>query len=103
MHYKTLAQLLEVLSSLERDLGLESALPVERDILAVIGSLSEEGINLVRTEMIASHPLLRRVPRSTLHRALRALVNRGAITPAEGRKTGMYVLSSNVGNGGAST
>lgn len=96
MSYKTLAQLLELLEGLERDLGLESALPVERDIVAIIGAFYEDGVKQVKTEMIAEHPLLSGVSKSTLHRSIRALLARGVIRTAEGRKTGMYVLARHI-------
>lgn len=92
MSYKTLAQLLEMVAGLERDLGLEGALPVERDLLVVIGALTESGHREVKTDMMMAHALLAGVPRSTLHRALRALVDRGLIRHADGTRAGRYVL-----------
>jgi hypothetical protein len=93
--YKTLVQLIEVLEGLERDLGLQAALPVERHVAAVIDSFHEHGVEQVRTETIANHPLLANVPRATLHRSIRSLVNRGVIRPVKGRKIGLYMMDPN--------
>jgi predicted transcriptional regulator len=90
---KTLAQLLEMVAGLQRDLGLEDALPLERDILAVFGALSREGQSDVRTESLMEHPLLADVPKASFHRALRSLLKRGLIQHADGYKTGRYRLS----------
>lgn len=92
MNLKTLAQLLEMVAGLQRDLGLEDALPLERDILAAFGTLSEVEQSDVRTEALMEHPLLANVPKATFHRALRSLIERGYIQHAEGYKTGRYRL-----------
>lgn len=93
MSFKSFVQLLQMVQGMERDLGLGGCGPVERDVLAVMGAFAEQGQREVRTEAIASHPLLAAVPRSSLHRALRALVQRGAIRHPEGCKAGRYVLA----------
>lgn len=93
MGLKTLAQLLEMVAGLQRDLGLEDTLPLERDILAVIGALKEEGHDHVRTEMLVKHRLLAGVPKASFHRALRALLDRGLVEHAEGFRSGRYKLS----------
>jgi DNA-binding IclR family transcriptional regulator len=91
MPFKTLAELLEMVAGLERDLGLSGYTALERDVLVVIGVLSEHGLD-VRTEAIAAHPLVAGVPRSSLHRALRALLDRGVIRHPDGTKAGRYLL-----------
>ena len=93
MSLKTLAQLLEMVAGLQRDLGLEDAMPLERDILAALGALSREGQCSVRTEALMEHPLLTNVPRASFHRALRALIDRGHIEHADGYRTGRYRLA----------
>ena len=92
MSFKTLAQLLDMVAGLERDLGLDQSLPVERDVIVVIGAFIEGGEDFVKTEMLIKHPLLAGVPRSTLHRALRSVLDKGMICHAEGSKAGRYVL-----------
>ncbi len=93
MTLKTLALLLEMIAGIQRDLGLEDALPLERDIMAVVGMLIEDGHDHVRTEMLTSHPLLADVPKASLHRALRSLMRRGLLRHADGYKTGRFVLA----------
>lgn len=92
MAFKTLAELLERVAGLERDLGLAGFTSLERDVLVVIGVLTEHGLADVRTEAIAAHPLVAGVPRSSLHRALRALLDRGMIRHPDGTKAGRYLL-----------
>lgn len=93
MSFKSFVQLLGMVRGMQSDLGLADCMPLERDVVAVIGALLEQGHPHVRTEAIASHPLLAGVPRSSLHRALRSLLDRGVISHAEGRKTGLYVFA----------
>jgi len=93
MPFKTLAELLEMVAGLERDLGLSGYSSLERDVLVVIGVLTERGVTEVRTEAIAAHPLVAGVPRSSLHRALRALLDRGVIRHPDGTKAGRYLLA----------
>ena len=90
--FRTLAQLREVVRGMERDLGLDVLLPVERDVLYAVGVLTEGGKLEVRTEELAAHGLLASVPPSTLHRALRKLIGAGFVAHPEGRKAGMFVL-----------
>lgn len=77
---------------MERDLGLHVLNPVERDIICALAEIAEGYKNSVRTEQLCAHELLRDVPASTLHRALRGLLQRGWISHAEGRKAGLFVL-----------
>lgn len=93
MTMKTLANLLEMVAGLQRDLGLQDALPLERDIIAIIGMYMEDGRDYVKTETLISHPLLASVPRASLYRALNSLRTRGFVAVAEGYRSGRYVLT----------
>lgn len=93
MTFRTLSQLLEMVAGLEKDLGLADMLPLERDVMTVIGSIFESERREVKTEEIIAHPLLADVPRSSLHRALRTLQDRGAISHPPGCKAGRYVIA----------
>ena len=96
MSMKTLASLLEMVAGLQKNLGLEDTLPLERDIIAIIGMHMEDGSEHVRTEILMSHPLLATVPRASFHRALRSLLKRGLLAHPEGYKAGRYVLSGEI-------
>ncbi|MFB9570724.1 hypothetical protein ACFFRS_27490, partial [Saccharopolyspora hordei] len=93
MSMKTLAGLLEMVAGLQRDLGLQDTLPLERDIVAIIGMYIEDGNEYVKTETLISHPLLASAPKASLHRALRSLMNRGLLAHPEGCKAGRYILT----------
>ena len=73
-------------------MGLDDMLPLEREVLIVIGSLVEQQGREVRTEEIMGHPLMRGVARSSLHRALRRLLAAGHIAHPVGAKAGRFVL-----------
>ncbi len=64
MTFKTLSQLLEMVAGLEKDLGLAEMLPLERDVMAIIGAICEAEGRDVKTEEIIAHPLMASVPRS---------------------------------------
>ena len=93
MSFKTLCQLREMICGLEKDMGLSEMLPLERDVIVVIGTIGETEEREVKTEEIIAHPLMAGVPRSSMHRALRNLQNRGVIRHPTGRKTGLYVIT----------
>ena len=91
--FDTLAKLLEMSAGLQNELGLGDMAPVERDIMVIIGSICQREGREVRTEEIATHPLLAQVPKSTLHRSLRQLRERGLIHHPAGYKAGRFLLS----------
>lgn len=93
MTYKSLAMLLEMVAGMQRDLGLADSLPIERDIVALIGMYMQDGHQYVKTEMLINHPLIKNTPKATFHRALRSLISRGIICYADGYKAGRYVLT----------
>jgi hypothetical protein len=96
MAFKTLSDLLALTAGMQRDLGLGKLSPLERNIAAIVGGIHEAEDRAARTEEISSHPALADVSRSTLHRALRQLVENQIIAHAEGTKAGRYVLHASL-------
>jgi hypothetical protein len=92
MAFKTLSDLLALTAGLQKDLGLGELAPLERDIAVVIGGIWEAENRPARTEEISRHPALAEVSRSTLHRALRNLLQSNVIAHAEGTRAGRYIL-----------
>lgn len=84
------AQLLAVLRSLERGMGLTELSKLERNILAVLSL--EEFQQGARTENLLNHNILDSPTQSSFYRALKRLRDRKFIDTVGDRKTGIYRL-----------
>lgn len=83
---RSILELREMLSELERDVGLEILSRTERDVLLAAHSLSEQPGDIVSSEQLRSHSLLQTVAQATLYRAIRTLLGLGLLErPAETR------------------
>ena len=91
-----LAQLRELLVGMERDLGLSSLTRNELDVLYALRRLSAQTGQIVRSELIRNHTLVKEMSQPTFHRSLRALIEKGYIQSAPMRKAGAYVLGPRI-------
>ena len=83
-----------MLHDMERSAGLSDLSPIERDVLYAVSELDAGSGEVVRSETIHAHDLVRGVPVATFHRAVRELVQRNFLQMAPGRKRGAYVLTT---------
>lgn len=87
-----LAHLKEILLGMERDLGIESLGPVQKDIVYAASILSEADAE-IETDDIRRHQLLGGVGRSTFFRALKDVVDLGYLKHADGAQRSRYHLT----------
>ncbi|WP_172329650.1 hypothetical protein [Mangrovicoccus sp. HB161399] len=83
-------ELREMLGQLERDAGLDTLGPVERDVLLAAHSLSAGPGAVVSSEQMRAHPLVASVAQATFYRAVRNLLGTGFLERAEGSRAKSY-------------
>lgn len=88
-----LAQLYELVSLIEQDLGLDSFSDEERAMLYAMIAAIRSGPNQFRSADIKDHPFCRKVSRPTFYRNLKKLIKKGVLSPAPNHKMGTYVLA----------
>jgi len=94
-----LAQLRDLLDAMERDLGIDSLTPNERDILLAFYSNAskDDARGLVcSTDVVRAHPTVARISQPTFHRTLRRLIEGGFVTRCEDLPQGVYRLTDGV-------
>ena len=87
-----IAKLLELVTSMEEDLGLDRLSADERAMIYAISSIASEGDDTVRSVELKQHRLCRRFSNPTFYRTLRTLLDKGFILRTGPRKTGGYQL-----------
>ena len=87
-----LAQLRELLSKMEVEMGLDGLSRFERDILYALRALSINGQPVVSKDL-RCHALTSAMSQPTYHRALRELLVRGHIVNVDGQR-GLYTMAS---------
>lgn len=89
-----MAELRDMLRRMEREVGLEGLSPVEKDVFLAAHSLTREPGDIVQSEQIRKHRLVKCVSPATYHRALRTLLENGLLENARGSKSRLYVVRS---------
>lgn len=80
-----------MLADFENEAGLEQLGEKERDLLYAFVRLACVG-QPVRSDAIRSHPLVAPMTHPTYHRTLRALLDMGLVSHADGTRSRSYVL-----------
>ena len=91
---KAMLELREMLRRMEREVGLDRLSPVEQDVFLAAHSLTREAGDIVQSERIQKHRLVKDVSSATYHRALRALLELGLLENARGSRARLYVVRS---------
>ncbi|GGG77205.1 hypothetical protein GCM10011415_27610 [Salipiger pallidus] len=86
----------EMLRQLERDVGLDELTRFERDVLLVAHGLCRTPGEIIRSEQIREHPLVRHSGQATFYRAIRSLMERGLLERAGSSKAKTYVVRSDL-------
>ena len=89
---KKLAQLKSVILSMEKDFGLADMSEQERLIISAMSEFSNQEDALVTSRKLRSSVYCESLSAPTYHRALKSLLDKKILQPAEGRKTGLYRL-----------
>lgn len=93
---KVMVELLSMLRRMEHEFGLERLSSVERDIFLAAYSCTREPGDIVQSEQIRKHRLVRSVSQATYHRGLRNLLENGLLENARGSKSRLYVVRTDL-------
>ena len=74
--YTAIAQLREIVMTMERDLGLIALSHNEKDVLYAVQSVLAVSDGVAKSDEIRSHDLVRDMSQPTFHRALKSLLAR---------------------------
>lgn len=87
-----LAQLQELLTGMERDLGLDVFSRDERKVLYALTSITSDDTMQAHSSELMEHKLCKNLSKPTFYRCLRRLVDRGVIVRSGSSKNGSYSL-----------
>ena len=90
--YTAIAQLREIVMTMERDLGLIALSHNEKDVLYAVQSVLAVSDGVAKSDEIRSHDLVRDMSQPTFHRALKSLLTRGLLRHAPDTKAGSYII-----------
>ena len=90
--YTTVAQLREIVMTMEQELGLSTLSHNERDVLYAVQSVLAETKSVAKSDDIRSHDLVRDMSQPTFHRALKSLLTRSLLHHAPETKAGAYII-----------
>ncbi|MGR3315935.1 hypothetical protein [Roseovarius indicus] len=87
-----------ILRDMERDIGLQELSATEMDVFLAAHAVAEGGDreNPVTSDQIRQHQLVSNLAQATYHRALRSLLKLGLLEKAQGYKSRMYVVRSDI-------
>jgi hypothetical protein len=89
---RKLAQLKAVLIDMEQDFGLSELTEQEIRILSAMTETLGPDVSLVSSKQLRNSLYCKSLSSPTYHRALKSLLQKSLLKPAEGRKTGLYQL-----------
>ncbi|ABF64826.1 hypothetical protein TM1040_2094 [Ruegeria sp. TM1040] len=89
---RAIFELRDMLRQMERDIGLESLSPAEKDVFQAAHRLTDVPGQLVVSDQIRQHPLTQGIAQATFHRALRSLLELGFLERPEGARAKHYMV-----------
>ena len=91
-----LFELRSMLHAMEKDLGLQDLSPIERDVLLAAHAAARKSGKTVTSDQIRKESLAADIAQATFHRALKALLQRGLLSKADGFKARHYMVSADL-------
>ena len=86
------ARLLETITDMEKDVGLDGFSANERQVYAAVVLLSNDTENPVPIQDIRTHCLVRDIPMPTVYRSFNHLINGKMISHVGGERSGLYTI-----------
>lgn len=90
---KVFADLLKVAQSMEADLGLSAFTQTDKQVLASVVLITEDGRRDALLENIRTHSLVDTIPRPSLYRSLKTLIQKGMLQKVGSKRSGIYRLA----------
>jgi hypothetical protein len=90
-NFESVARLRQLLFGMEQALGIDKLGSTHRNIVYAATLIAKKR-DVISTEEIREHELLRDLPRSTFFKALKEVVSAGYLMHAEGAQRSSYIL-----------
>jgi predicted transcriptional regulator len=89
---KVFSDLLKVTQSLEADLGLSAMTQADKQVLASLVLITEDGRRDALLDDIKTHSLVDTMPTPSLYRSLKTLIQKGMVQKVGSERSGVYRL-----------
>jgi hypothetical protein len=86
------ARLLQVVRSMEADLGIGALNKAEKALFTCVADLCTSADSTVNLATILAHDDIRKMPEATVYKCLRDLREKGLLAHVGGRGSGLYKL-----------
>ena len=90
---KVFADLLKVTQSMEADLGLSVLTQTDKQVLASVVLITEDGRRDALLDDIKTHSLVDTMPTPSLYRSLKTLIQKGMVQKVGSKRSGVYRLA----------
>ena len=90
---KVFANLLKITQSIEAELGLRALTQSEKQVLASVVLITEDGSRDALLEDIRTHSLVDTIPTPSLYRSLKTLIQKGMVQKVGSERSGIYRLA----------
>jgi predicted transcriptional regulator len=90
---KVFSDLLKVTQSLEADLGLSAMTQADKQVLASLVLITEDGRRDALLDDIKTHSLVDTMPTPSLYRSLKTLIQKGMVQKVGSKRSGVYRLA----------
>ena len=90
---KVFANLLKITQSMEVELGLRALTQTEKQVLASVVLITEDGRKDALLDDIRTHSLVDTIPTPSLYRSLKTLIQKGMVQKVGSERSGIYRLA----------
>jgi hypothetical protein len=90
---KLFADLLKVTQSMEADLGFSALTQTDKQVLASLVLITEDGREDALLDDIKIHSLVVTIPTPSLYRSLKTLIQKGMVQKVGSERSGIYRLA----------
>ena len=90
---KVFANLLKITQSMEAELGLRALTQIEKQVLASVVLITEDGSRDALLDDIRTHCLVDTMPTPSLYRSLKTLIEKGIVQKVGSERSGIYKLT----------
>ena len=90
---KVFANLLKITQSIEADLGLSALTQTDKQVLASVVLITEDGRRDALHDDIRAHSLVNTIPMPSFYRSIKNLIQKGIVQKVGSERSGIYRLS----------
>jgi len=90
---KVFADLLKITQSMEADLGLSLLTQTDKQVLASVVLITEDGRRDALHDDIRAHSLVNTIPMPSFYRSIKTLIQKGIVKRVGSERSGVYQLA----------